>query len=309
MEVRVGGRYRLIEKMNQGKSSEIWKAADVISNSNFAVKIQKNRKKGTGVEREAKIYELLRNLDGFVTVHWHGFEAKDIVIVMDLLGPSLEDLMIRLQKFSIQTVCTIAIDVIEKLRILHSRNIIHRDLKPEDILLQSEKSDVLYLIDFDLSKSYKDSKNNHIPYIEGKPFVGNARYGSLNSHLGIENSRRDDLESLGYMFVYLLNGKLPWQGIKAYTNTEKYNKITEKKLSTIIEVLCQGLPSEFASFLQYARSLRFEERPQYEYLKNLFIELRNKIQEPPFKYEWADEEDENAESEDLEITKKSEKIN
>lgn len=306
MEVRVGGRYRLLEKINRGKGSEIWKAVDVANKKHFAVKLLKNRKKGAGVEREAKIYELLRNLEGFANVYWHGFEDKDIVLVLDLLGPSLEDLIIKQQKFSIQTVCSLAIDIIEKVRILHSRNIIHRDLKPEDILLQSEGSQTLYLIDFDLSKSYKDSKNTHIPYLEGKPFIGNARYGSLNSHLGIENSRRDDLESLGYMLIYLLNGKLPWQGIKAYTSAEKYNKITEKKLSMIIEVLCEGLPSEFAQYIQYTRSLRFEERPQYEYLKNLFLGLRSKMQDPPYIYDWADPI-ENESEESLEVSKKSDK--
>ena len=288
METRVGGRYRLEDLIKKGKSSEIYKSVDVITNKYYAVKILKNKKNSSESNREVKIYSLLHKSPGFAKVHWHGSESKDSVIVLDLLGPSLEDLVARYQKLSLQTVSQLAVHMIEKIRILHSKHIIHRDIKPDDFLIEKEGSESIYLIDFNLAKSFKDSKNKHIAYTEEKNFVGTARYASVNTHLGIEQSRRDDFECLAYSLVYMANGRLPWQGVRAYTNTEKFVRLTEKKLATISEVLCDGLPSEFRTCLEYARSLKFEERPQYDYLKGLFAELARKINAENQMYEWVD---------------------
>ncbi len=103
--------------------------------------------------------------------------------------------------------------------------------------------------------------------------TGTARYASLNTHLGIEQARRDDLESLGYVFVYFLKGSLPWQGLKANTKRQKYEKILEKKARTSVDVLCQNLPAEFKSYFEHVKSVKFEDRPDYDYLKRLFREL------------------------------------
>ena len=128
---------------------------------------------------------------------------------------------------------------------MHSRCLIHRDIKPENFLLGMKKKNYLiYLIDFGLSKKYQDIKTNqHIPYLTGKSLTGTARYASIYSHLGIEQSRRDDLESIGYTLVYLNKGCLPWQGIKGKTKKEKYEKIYEIKNQTSIEDLCSEMPS------------------------------------------------------------------
>ena len=130
----------------------------------------------------------------------------------------------------------------------------------------------MYLIDYGLSKRFMVG-GTHIPYREHKALTGTARYCSINTHLGIEQSRRDDLESLGYIFIYFLKGSLPWQGLRAQTKKQKYEKILEKKLGCPIEQLCRGYPSEFAAFLHYTRSLRFDDRPDYAYLRKLFREL------------------------------------
>ncbi|PSS20854.1 Casein kinase 1-like protein [Actinidia chinensis var. chinensis] len=132
----------------------------------------------------------------------------------------------------------------------------------------------VYIIDFGLAKRYRDSTTNrHIPYRENKNLTGTARYASCNTHLGIEQSRRDDLESLGYVLLYFLRGSLPWQGLKAATKKQKYDKICEKKLSTPIEVLCKSYPVEFASYFHYCHSLTFDQRPDYGFLKRLFRDL------------------------------------
>lgn len=150
----------------------------------------------------------------------------------------------------------------------------HRDIKPENFLLgRNDKMDLVHVIDFGLSKRYCDAKTHeHIPYKDNKSLTGTARYASINAHRGIEQSRRDDLEAIGHMLFYFLRGNLPWQGLPAKTKDEKYRKIKEKKIETSIDTLCNGFPEEFATYLQYVRSLRFQDRPDYAYLKGLFSE-------------------------------------
>jgi len=132
----------------------------------------------------------------------------------------------------------------------------------------------VYVIDFGLSKKYRDPRTHqHIPYVEHKSLTGTARYASINTHLGIEQSRRDDLESLGFVIMYFNRGQLPWQGLKANTKKEKYNKIAEKKMSTPVEILCKHFPTEFATYLNYCRALRFDDKPDYSYLRRLFRDL------------------------------------
>jgi serine/threonine protein kinase len=140
-----------------------------------------------------------------------------------------------------------------------------------------KKKQQIYIIDFGLAKRFRDPKTGlHIPYLDGKSLTGTARYASINTHLGIEQSRRDDLESLGYVLVYFLRGELPWQGMKARTMKEKYEKIMEKKIASPIDVLCKGFPDEFASFINYTRDLKFDDRPDYGYLRRLLKSIADK---------------------------------
>ena len=160
---------------------------------------------------------------------------------------------------------------------MHRNGIFHRDIKPDNFLIGlGRKANLIHCIDFGLAKKYRDPKTHqHIPYRENKNLTGTARYASINTHIGIEQSRRDDLESLGYVLMYLIRGSLPWQGLKANTKKQKYEKIMEKKMSTPIEVLCRGYPgeAEFRSYFEYCRALRFDDKPDYAYLKRLFKEL------------------------------------
>jgi serine/threonine protein kinase len=197
-------------------------------------------------------------------------------MVMELLGPSLEDLFnFCSRRFSLKTVLLLADQMISRIDYIHSRNFIHRDIKPDNFLMGlGKKGNLVYIIDFGLAKKYKDARScMHIPYRDNKNLTGTARYASINTHLGIEQSRRDDLESLGFVLMYFNLGTLPWQGLKAANKRQKYERISEKKLNTPIEVLCKDFPPEFPTYLNYCRRLEFIQHPDYSYLRKLFRTL------------------------------------
>ncbi|KAF8743644.1 hypothetical protein AX14_001700 [Amanita brunnescens Koide BX004] len=177
------------------------------------------------------------------------------------------------RKFSVKTVCMAARQMITRVQTIHEKNLIYRDIKPDNFLIGrpgTKASNVIHVVDFGMAKQYRDPRTGqHIPYRERKSLSGTARYMSINTHLGREQSRRDDLEALGHVFMYFLRGSLPWQGLKAATNKQKYEKIGEKKQSTPIKELCDGYP-EFGIYLNYVRKLGFEEAPDYDFLRELF---------------------------------------
>ena len=193
-----------------------------------------------------------------------------------MLGPSLQDLFSFCgSRFSLKTTLMLADQMLARVDSVHKKNFIHRDMKPENFLMGlGRESHTVYLIDFGLSKKFKDAKTHqHIPYKENKNLTGTARYASVNAHLGIEQSRRDDLESIGYILTYFALGTLPWQSLQANNRAERYSKICEMKLRIPVEQLCYGLPGEFASYMNYCRCLRFEDRPDYSHLRKMFKEL------------------------------------
>lgn len=161
-------------------------------------------------------------------------------------------------------------------------------MKPDNFTIgEGKNAHRIYIIDFGLAKKFMNSKQEHIKYREGKGLTGTARYASINTHLGIEQSRRDDLESLGYVLIYFLKGELPWQGLRAKNVKQKYEKIKEKKILTKIDILCQGLPEEFFKYCSYCRRLKFTEKPDYAKLRDIFKKLfQDQKYEYDYVYDW-----------------------
>jgi serine/threonine protein kinase len=155
---------------------------------------------------------------------------------------------------------------------VHEERIIHRDIKPDNFLIggREDTKNTVYIIDFGLAKCYRNSEGEHIPFRDGKNLTGTARYASINTHIGYEQSRRDDLETIGHVLLYFLKGTLPWQGLPGRSKNEKYNAIKKKKLEVTVDELCKGHPTEFKDFMNYCRNLQFTEDPDYKYLIGLF---------------------------------------
>ncbi|KAI3737718.1 hypothetical protein L2E82_27729 [Cichorium intybus] len=276
MEPRVGNKFRLGRKIGSGSFGEIYLGTNIQTNEEVAIKLENIKTKHPQLLYESKLYKILQGGTGIPNVRWYGVEGDYNVLVLDLLGPSLEDLFnFCNRKLSLKTVLMLADQMINRVEFVHCKSFLHRDLKPDNFLMGlGRRANQVYAIDFGLAKKYRDSSTHqHIPYRENKNLTGTARYASMNTHLGIEQSRRDDLESLGYVLMYFLRGSLPWQGLKAGNKKQKYEKISEKKVSTSIEALCRGYPTEFASYFHYCRSLRFDDKPDYAYLKRLFRDL------------------------------------
>ncbi|CAN1271109.1 Casein kinase 1-like protein 10 [Linum perenne] len=263
MDHLVGGKFKLGRKIGSGSFGELYIAVNVQTGEEVGVKLETVKTKHPQLHYESKIYMILQGGTGIPELKWFGVEGDYNVMVIDLLGPSLEDLFNYCnRKFSLKTVLMLADQLINRVEYMHSRSFLHRDIKPDNFLMGlGRKANQVYVIDYGLAK--KENKN----------LTGTARYASVNTHLGVEQSRRDDLESLGYVLMYFLRGSLPWQGLKAGNKKQKYDKISEKKMLTPIEVLCKSYPSEFTSYFHYCRSLRFDDKPDYAYLKKLFRDL------------------------------------
>jgi len=280
-EIRVAnGAYRLAQKIGSGSFGVIYKGTHVETGQKVAVKLEKANTRHPQLQYESRIYKHMKGSIGVPNVYFYGQEDEYFVLVMDLLGPSLEDLFNYCgRSFSLKTVLLLAEQMLDRIESVHSFEFIHRDIKPDNFLIGLTKNfNTVYIIDFGLSKRYINPKTRrHIPFIEGKSLTGTARYASINTHLGYEQARRDDLETLGYVLMYFnRGGKLPWQGLKAKSKTQKYNRISKVKRETSIDALCQNCPKQFSEYLKYCRNLDFAAKPDYKYMRGLFKDLFKK---------------------------------
>lgn len=291
-ELIIADLYKINAKKHLGSGTfgEIFSGQNLKTNKEVAIKLELMSNKHLQLLKEAKIYLSLQGGTGIPKMHYFGTQGKYNFLVMEKLGPSLEDWFNYCQhQFTMKTTLTLTDQIISRLEFFHHKGYVHKDVKPDNFLVGLGKNkNTIYLIDYGLSKSYLDNnKKEHIPFNKNRTITGTARYASINSHLGYEQSRRDDLESVAYMIVYFLRGFLPWMGTKAKSMKEKYDKVKDKKMNTKINALCVGLPNEIEQFFIYIKTLKFQQCPDYTYLKNLIrtIAIQNHF-EYDSEYDW-----------------------
>ncbi|ELR56673.1 Casein kinase I isoform alpha, partial [Bos mutus] len=319
-EFIVGGKYKLVRKIGSGSFGDIYLAINITNGEEVAVKLESQKARHPQLLYESKLYKILQGGVGIPHIRSNNLKGEFELVYLELSEIVLDQVLnvYPHKKEGKGWRMMMSWQETDRIEYVHTKNFIHRDIKPDNFLMgigrhcnkclespvgKRKRSmtvstsqdpsfsglNQLFLIDFGLAKKYRDNRTRqHIPYREDKNLTGTARYASINAHLGIEQSRRDDMESLGYVLMYFNRTSLPWQGLKAATKKQKYEKISEKKMSTPVEVLCKGFPAEFAMYLNYCRGLRFEEAPDYMYLRQLFrILFRTLNHQYDYTFDWT----------------------
>ena len=279
-------KYKCTKKLGEGSFGMIFKGE--YNNEYFALKFEPKNSINL-LENEANIMLYLKG-PNIPYVKSFGTSENYNILIMQLLGRSLEDIFEERKYFSLKSVCMLAPQMISVLEFIHNKHIVHRDIKPDNFVMGlDDLSQYVYLLDFGLAKKYRSSSTLvHYPMVNKKKLTGTARYASINALKGNEQSRRDDLEALGYVLMYLLRGSLPWQGLQAKTKEERYKKILKKKIDITSYDLCIGFPSEFEKYIEYTRNLEYTEEPKYDILKELFSKvMKRESFKLDYIYDWT----------------------
>jgi casein kinase I homolog HRR25 len=285
-----------VERLTKAIIGTVHHGINVVSKLDVAIKLEATDTEYSHLEHEYQVYRNLAGGIGIPTVYWFGSECDHDVMVLEHLGPSLGNLFDRYHhKFTLSTVLLLADQLVSVrdcfnckegaplilttqiscIEYVHSRHFIHGDIKPSNILMGvGDHDDQVYMIDFGLATRYRDPKTRlPIPCETNCDITGTASYASINNHRGISPSRRDDLESIAYVLLFFMRGSLPWHGIEPAVNDQQRDTILQTKLNTSIEILCSTCPIEFNVFLSYIRTLSFEDKPDYAYIRKLFRDV------------------------------------
>jgi len=278
-------RFRIEKKIGSGSFGQMYSGEDLENKRKVALKVESTHIKVPQLAYEAKIYSYLDGGICIPKVYYYGSDPINHVLAMQLLGKSLEDLLHMLRRpFSLKTVLMLAIQMISCVEYVHLKTFIHRDIKPSNFVMgRGNKANQVFIIDFGLTKRFIDpSLGTHIPYAEKRAMTGTARYASIGTHQGHEQSRRDDLESLGYVWLYLLRGSLPWMSLNNECDMT-CDQILSLKNSIHIGELCQGLPVEFIEYFEIIRNMSYEETPKYSLFREMF---RNSLIREGYVYDY-----------------------
>ncbi|CAK78705.1 unnamed protein product (macronuclear) [Paramecium tetraurelia] len=283
-------QYVIQKKISSGSFGVVYQGIDLRTSDQVAIKVEKQEIDDLfSLDREIQILKNLHGTPQVPKLKWAGKEKGHNVMVIQILGRDLTHYLRQRKRFSLACVLGIADQMLTILEAIHSKGVIHRDIKPENILAGKERErNLIYLVDYGIAKQFKDKDDKHIAFKENKPFLGTSRYASIAAHKGQELSRKDDLESLGYMLIFLLKGSLPWQSISYKNEDEKVKMVGLLKMRITSQELCQDIPTEFMRFIDLVKKMSYREKPDYRYFQQLFrrVSIQQQIE---CRFDWYDE--------------------
>ena len=272
------GKYKILRTIGKGCFSKVYLGINISNKKLFAIKVEKKFIENPILENEAYILFNMKG-PGIPSVVSFGHFKKFKILVQTLLGKSLRKIWVENNgKLNIKDICMIAIQTLERIEYIHSKDYIHRDIKPDNFLVGNPDNSQIYIIDFGNARKYRSSRTKkHIKNIKQNKVFGTIFFLSLNVLRGNEQSRRDDLESLGYMYIYLYKS-LPWCTVKSKTMMDLIYKTKEIKEKLSIEQLCENMPTEMCVYMKYVRDLTFDQEPDYIFLRKLFLIILKKFE-------------------------------
>ena len=274
------GKYSIKYLISKGSFGEVYLGTNIINGKNYALKVEEINSGILYLKNECYILLNLKG-PGIPSVISFGVSDNYNILVENLLGKSIWDIWNEKKcKFILKDTCLFAIQAISLLEYVHSKNYLHRDIKPANFLVGNPDNSQLYLIDFGNAKKFRSSKTGkHIMYMKSKLIKGALLFLSMNIFRGIETTRKDELESLGLVIIYLFLGSLPWSNEKFYSIKDGFIKIASIRQKISNEDICKGMPKEMNDYMNYVMSLNYEQCPNYEYLRKLFRNVLTKIGE------------------------------